>query len=72
MTSLHIKIHDPKKTEIIIDLLRELPFVEIEEETNINPEEKSGYSLEGIFGIWEDRDITLDQIRKSAWNRGLS
>ena len=69
MTSLHIKIHDPKKTEIILDLLRELPFVEIEEETNITPDKKSGYSLEGIFGIWKDRDITLDHIRKSAWNR---
>lgn len=70
MTNLHIKIHDPKKTQIVLDLLRNLPFVEIEEETNITQEKKTGYSLEGIFGIWEDRDITLDEIRENAWKRG--
>ena len=72
MTRLHIKIKDNEKAIIVLKLLKELPFVEIEE----SADEKTGKSGKGhkgsvadLFGIWENRKITLSDIRKKAWAR---
>ena len=72
MTRLHIKIKDDEKATIVLNLLKELPFVEIEE----SADEKTGKSgkrgkgsVADLFGLWENRKITLSDIRKKAWNR---
>jgi hypothetical protein len=72
MNRLHIKIKDEDKASIILNLLRELPFVEIEG----GPEKISGRvvgkgsgSLADLFGIWENRSISLKDIREKAWSR---
>ena len=72
MTRLHIKIKDNEKAIIVLNLLKELPFVEIEE----NADEKTGKSGKGdkgsladLFGLWEKRKITRSDIRKKAWAR---
>jgi hypothetical protein len=72
MTRLHIKIKDNEKAIIVLNLLKELPFVEIEE----SADEKTGKSGKGgkgsvadLFGLWENRKITLSDIRKKAWAR---
>ena len=72
MTRLHIKIKDNEKAIIVLNLLKELPFVEIEESVD----EKTGKSGKGdkgsvadLFGLWENRNITLRDIRKKAWAR---
>jgi hypothetical protein len=72
MTRVHIKIKDNDKAVIVLNLLRELPFVEIEESGGKKPG-KSGKrgkgSVADLFGLWEDRKVTLIDIRKKAWNR---
>ena len=72
MTRLHIKIKDNEKAIIVLNLLKELPFVEIEESTD----EKTGKSgkrgkgsVADLFGLWENRKISLSEIRKKAWAR---
>ena len=55
-----------------MNLLRELPFVEIEsdaEKISGRVVRKGSGSLADLFGIWEQRNITLKDIRKKAWNR---
>ena len=72
MTRLHIKIKDNEKAIIVLNLLKELPFVEIEESADEKIEKfgKGGKgSVEDLFGLWENRKITLSDIRKKAWNR---
>ena len=71
MTRLHIKIKDADKAIIVVNLLKELPFVEIEEnkDTQSMASLKGKGSLSDLFGIWEKRDITLSDIRKKAWTR---
>jgi hypothetical protein len=73
MTRLHIKIKDDEKAIIVLNLLKELPFVEIEESADKKTGAKSGKGDKGsvadLFGIWEDRKITLSDIRKKAWDR---
>ena len=72
MTRLQIKIKDNEKAIIVLNLLKELPFVEIEESTD----EKTGKSgkrgkesVADLFGLWENRKITLGDIRKKSWAR---
>lgn len=73
MTRLHINIKDSEKAVIVINLLKELPFVEIEGNTidkKNDPVRKKAKSLEELFGLWENKDISLLKIRKKAWDRG--
>ena len=72
MTRLHIKITDNEKAIIVLNLLKELPFVEIEESADekIGKPGKGGKgSVADLFGLWENRKITLSVIRKKAWTR---
>jgi hypothetical protein len=72
MNRLHIKITDEDKVSIILNLLRELPFVEIEDgpgNMSGHVVEKGSGSLADLFGIWEHRKITLKDIREKAWSR---
>ena len=72
MNRLHINIKDDDKASIVLNLLRELPFVEIEsdaEKVAGRVVRKGSGSLADLFGLWEHRNITLKDIRKKAWNR---
>jgi hypothetical protein len=72
MSRLRINIKDDDKAIIVLNLLRELPFVEIEGDTKkaVGRTAKKGKgSLADLFGLWEHRDITLNEIRKKAWSR---
>ncbi len=72
MTRLHINIKDSEKAVIVINLLKELPFVEIEEgktDKRVKPVKKGEKSLEDLFGLWENREISLIDIREKAWGR---
>lgn len=72
MTRLQIKIKDADKAIIVLNLLKELPFVEIEkggDEKNQKRVKMGKIGLNDLFGIWEDREISLGGIRKKAWMR---
>ncbi len=72
ITRLHINIKDSDKATIVINLLKELPFVEIETsvmDLDGKPPDKNGKALEDLFGLWEGKDIFLENIRKNAWAR---
>ncbi len=46
--------------------------MEIEENTidkKDDPVKKKAKSLEELFGLWENKDISLLKIRKKAWVR---
>jgi len=69
MSRLQINIKDDKKVYIVLDLLKELPFVEIEDSIGKATGRKGKGSLTDLFGMWEHRKITLNEIRGKAWNR---
>ena len=59
---LQITIEDADKAFILLNLLKELPFVEIEKSEVENAVVLTGkrqQNLEELFGIWEGREITL-------------
>ncbi|RJP46184.1 MAG: hypothetical protein C4548_03410 [Desulfobacteraceae bacterium] len=76
MTRLNIRIKDSKKAVIVLNLLKELPFVEIEggvidkkEDPASDSDRKKAGSIEDLFGLWKNKDISLLKIRKKAWTR---
>jgi hypothetical protein len=71
MTQLQIKIKEADKAFIVFNLLKELPFVEIEKIENENDiiVTKDINSLEDLFGLWENRDISFHELREKAWVR---
>jgi hypothetical protein len=72
VNKLHIRIKDDSKIPLILSLLREFPFVEIEENTErekTKGRRKGKGCLADLFGLWAHKDITLNEIRKKAWSR---
>lgn len=72
MTRLHIKIKDADKAIIVLNLLKELPFVEIETsegEKTVKPVKIGKEGLADLFGLWQDREVSIADIRKKAWTR---
>lgn len=63
---LVLDIKDESKTRILVQFLKELPFVEVEQKTL---KKKNATGLRNLCGIWKDRDITLTDLRKKAWDR---
>ena len=67
MQRLIIHIKDDAKLNALITLLKEISFIEVErEEKGASGLAKKG-DLRKLFGIWENRDISLADIRQKAW-----
>lgn len=68
---------DKSKQKPLLDFLKSLDFVEIENLDNEVIEEKfikgdfkkNENPLKKFAGIWKDTDLTFDKIRKEAWQR---
>ncbi|WP_456473855.1 hypothetical protein [Candidatus Pyrohabitans sp.] len=61
---ISINVKDETKAKVLIEFLKELPFVDIEKERDIR---KIKGNLEEIFGIWKDREISKKNLREKAW-----
>lgn len=62
-----IDVSNKEKAKHLIDMLKDIPYVK-----NIKIESKKKKrkpDFEAVFGIWKDRDITLEDIREKAWGK---
>ena len=67
MHRLIIHIEDDAKFNALMSVLTEISFIEIEkEEKDVSGLSRHG-DLRKLFGIWENRDISLTDIRQKAW-----
>ncbi len=66
MQEIVLKIKDNSKKEFLITLLKQFSFVDISYR-KIDGAKNSKTSLNDIYGIWKDKDVSLDNIRKNAW-----
>lgn len=77
MAQFLIETHDEKKTKLLLQLLRQLDFVDSIKkikQTNNQPiqAEEDADNFFVMAGIWRERDISIDTIRQQAWpNRKL-
>lgn len=72
MEQIIVQIRDKEKAKMLLELLAALDFVY---SVKTSPAENEAASQEepldffALAGIWQDRDITQDAIRKEAWPR---
>ena len=71
MDKILIDIKDKSKAHIVVDLLKELSFIEFREIGKANKIGKDSDFRE-LFGIWKDREVTIDDLRQKAWQRKTS
>lgn len=71
MDKILIDIKDKSKAHIVVDLLKELSFIEFRELGKANKIAK-GSDFRELFGIWKDREVTIDDLRQKAWQRKTS
>ncbi len=60
-----INVVSEEKAKHLIEILKDISYVKdikVESEKN-----KGKPDFESVFGIWKDRDITIENIRKKAW-----
>ena len=71
MTSIRITIKEDDKAKDLIRFLSGIDFLDIQVEENTETVDAKGIdALKSISGIWKDRNISLDSIRKEAWAHG--
>ncbi len=62
-----IDISDERKAQHLIDILKDIPYIN---NIQVKEEKKKGKpDFNSVFGIWKDKDITLEEIRKKAWGK---
>ncbi len=67
MQRIVIHVKDDTKGNALVSFLNEINFIDIEsEEKEVSTVSTKG-DLKKLFGIWENRDITLADIRQKAW-----
>lgn len=63
---LSLTIKDEKKGRLLVDLLKEISFIEIgQEEENST----SNQDINKFFGIWKNKSIKAEELRKQGWSR---
>lgn len=74
MEEITIQIEDSDKAKSLLLLLKSLDFVSFvylksnkKDETNIP--DKEGSNFFDYAGIWKNREISIESIRKEAWPR---
>ena len=63
-----LNIKNESKKDSFLNFLATLDYIEIKSEQNIkknNSENKDKFK--DFAGLWQDRDITLKDIREKAW-----
>ena len=71
MGKILINVKDKSKAHIVVDLLKELSFIEFKELGRANKIVKASNFRE-LYGIWKGREVTLDDLRQKAWQRKTS
>ena len=64
--NITIRVKNKTRAEKLIEFLKELPYVEMGEKKK---QVKKRNDFKQLFGLWKDRDISLEKIRDSAWKR---
>lgn len=68
MGTIKVKIKDRQKLQHFLDLIKELDYAEVLTEKSNRRTKKEG-DLFSLVGMWENRDISLQEIREKAWRR---
>ncbi len=68
METLTIKVKNKERLLFLYEVLRYYDFVELPD-LDIIEKKENKHDFFASAGIWKDRDITQEKLRKRAWNR---
>jgi hypothetical protein len=66
MEKITLTIKDLKKKNFFLELLKQFDFIEVQTTKEKNADH---YDFFASAGLWKDRDIDANQLRKQAWKR---
>lgn len=71
METLTIKVKNKERLMFLYEMLRYYDFLELPElpELPETEKKKTEHNFFQSAGIWKDRDITQETLRKKAWKR---
>jgi hypothetical protein len=67
MEHIILKIKDSSKLSFLMQLIKQLDFVEVESVKK--KKNTSKYNFFSSAGLWADREVDAKDLRKQAWNR---
>lgn len=67
MERLILNIKDSSKLSYLMQLIKQLDFVEVERVKK--KKNSSKYDLFSSAGLWADREVDAKELRIQAWNR---
>lgn len=65
MHKLVLKIKNNKNYKILVNILKHIDFVELEESATEYKHKRK--SIKHLFGLWKNREIDLKKVRNRAW-----
>ncbi len=70
MERIILKIKNQKKTNFLLELLKQFDFVEVlKDKGKTKPKSKQKYDFFSSAGLWSGRDVDADELRKKAWKK---
>jgi hypothetical protein len=67
MQKIVINVKDDSKINALVTFLKEINFIDVERErSKVSVASRKG-DLRKLFGMWKNRDISLEDIRRKAW-----
>jgi len=66
MQKIILTIKDDKKVNFLMELLKQFDFIEINKSEQKQVED---YNFFASAGMWKNREIDAEQLRKQAWQR---
>ncbi len=67
MEQLVLNIKDSSKLSFLMQLIKQLDFVEVAKVKKKKTATK--YDFFSSAGLWADREVNAQELRKQAWNR---
>lgn len=69
MEKLLLTIKDNSKLTFLLELLRQLDFIEVQNLSLDKKNQDTNYSLFDSAGLWKKRDVNAKQLREESWKR---
>ena len=68
MQTLRVTVDDDKTKQLLLRMLHTMDGVQVKEIRQAE-HRNAGDALLQLCGIWKDRGISIDDVRKKAWER---
>jgi len=71
MKKISLTIKDDSKLHFFLKLIKQLDFVEVDKSSIKKKSVSKKYDFFESAGLWKNRDIDSQKLRKEAWKKSL-